>query len=255
MINVVIPVIDNPEEYSKSILSISTDKDVSIIVGVTSELEHSMILPPSIKLKVFKNGSKKEEIINALQSLLSNGKVVVCRRPFTRNEFDKLVSSNAQATYFARKPKSSFVEFFRNILSFMIKFLFGVNFFDGDVSMIAFDADMSSVLQNVGNLSYSTRVDRWRGIEQSTVESERPPVKIESDKAANIRLIIFAILSLLVPVAITVIVAIFAPVTFVIGMILFSICVLGFVGMILILCSLYFNKIVGKRYFEQAQLD
>ncbi len=253
MINIVVPIIDKPEEYSNTLQALSLRDDVRIIVGVREELESKLNLPSSVVLKVYRNQSQKEEIINSLKTYLSNGRVVICRRPFTKKEFDNIVASDAQITYFQGKRKSGIKDFFKNLISSIVKFLFGVNFFDGDISLIGFDEDMGEVLANVNSLSYATRVDRWRGVEHKKVESEKEPVEIEGNKSSNIKLTIFSILSFIVPVIVTIIVAIFAPVGFVVGMLLFCCCLLGVVGSLLMLCTLYFNNRVGKRYFEDAQ--
>lgn len=253
MINVVVPIIDKPQEYSSILQALSLREDVRIIVGVREELEDKLSLPSSAVVKVYKNQSKKEEIINSLKAYLSSGRVVICRRPFNKKEFDSIAQSDGQITYFQSKRKSGFKEFFKNLISNIVKFLFGVNFFDGDISLIGFDEDMGEVLGNVNSLSYATRVDRWRGVEHKKVEAEKEPIEIEGNKQSNIKMIIFSILSFVVPVVVTILVAIFTHVSFVIGMLLFCFCLLGVVGSLLTLCTLYFNNRVGKRYFEDAQ--
>ncbi len=253
MINLVVPIVDKPDEYSSILQAISLRDDVRIIVGVREELEDKLNLPSSTVLKIYKNQSQKEEIINSLKSYLSEGKVVICRRPFTKKELEKIIESDAQITYFQAKRKSGVKEFFKNVISVVIKFLFGINFFDGDISLIAFDQDMGEVLCNVNSLSYATRVDRWRGVEHQKVEAEKEPIAIEGNKKSNIKIIIFSILSFIIPILVTILVAIFAKVGFVVGMLLFCFCLLGTVASLLMLCTLYFNNRVGKRNFADAQ--
>lgn len=254
MINVVVPIIDNVQQYNKAISSICSSEDVRVIAGVVQELESQIHLPKSAKMIVFKTGSKKEEIINSLRSDIANGKVVICRRPFTKDEFERLVQSNAQVTYFASKKTNFFSSFLKTIVGWIAKFLFGVKFFDGDISLIAFDSDMGEVLQNVNSLSYATRVDRWRGIEHSVVQNDLSPVQIEKDKTGLIKTLIWALLAIIIPVVTTVLVAVFVKnIGFVIGMVLFCIMALGFCGSLLLLCVAYFNSIVGKRYFPDAE--
>lgn len=253
MINLVIPIIDKKEEYTKSIQEISSRADLNILVGVSEGLVSELNLPNSAVVKVYKKGSKKEEIINSLKAYLTSGKVVIARRPFTKREFESIVSSDAQITYFESKRKNGFREFCKNIVSSMVKLLFGVDFFDGDISLIGFDEDLGEVLANVNSLSYATRVDRWRGVEHEKVEAENPAIEIEDNKKSNAKLISFSVLSTIIPVIVTVIVAVFAKVSFVIGMLLFCFVLLGVCSTLLMLCTLYFNNRVGKRYFDDAK--
>ncbi len=252
MINIVIPVIDKPEEYTKAIASVFIKQDVNILVGVVESIEDKLQLPASVVVKVYKNGSKKEEIINALKDYLQEGKVIVCRRPFTKKEFDLIANSDADITYFEKPIKNKFKDFCKRAMGKLIKTLFGVKFFDGDVSLIGFGEDMSEVLQNVSSLSYSSRVDRWRGVEHKKVLAEKAPVALESSNIKNVSLIIYSVLCLLVPIAVTVLVAIFTKVSFIIGMLLFCINVFGIVGLVLLVCSYVFIKNVGQRYFPNA---
>ncbi len=253
MINVVIPIIDNAQEYSKSIASIANKEDVSILVGVVESLENNLDLPKTAVVKVFRDGSQKEEIINAMKTYLTEGKVVICRRAFTKKEFDSLIASDAQVVYFEKKHKNKVAALFKKWIGALIKAMFGVKFFDGDISLIAFDESMGEVLANVSSLSYSTRVDRWRGVEQATVIAERPSVKMENNKKGNIKMIVSAILSVIVPVTITILVALLGKVTFLIGMLLFCIDFVGLAGMFLILCMLFFNLQAGQRNFADAE--
>ncbi len=252
MINLVIPVIDKADEYSKIINELSLKEDVRIIVGATLANESKLNLPNSVILKVFKDGSQKEEIINSLKSYLDLGRVVIARRPFTKKEFENIVNSDAQITYFQGKRENGFKEFFKKLVSGFVKVLFGVNFFDGDISLIGFDKDLGEVLNSVNSLSYATRVDRWRGVEQGKVEAENQPIKIEQNKKGNVNLIIFSILATLIPVLTAILVCLFTKVGFIVGMLLFCFVLLGVCSSLFMLCTLYFNKKVGRRNFIDA---
>lgn len=252
MINLVIPVIDKAEEYSKIINEVASKEDVRVIVGVSLSNESKLNLPNSVVLKVFKDGSQKEEIINSLKDYLDLGRVVIARRPFTLKEFENIVKSDAQITYFQGKRQGSVKEFFKKLVSGFVKILFGVNFFDGDISLIGFDQDLGEVLCNVNSLSYATRVDRWRGVEQGKVDAEKEEVRIEQNKKGNANLIIFSILSTLIPVLTTILVSVFTKVGFIVGMLLFCFVLLGVCSSLFMLCTLYFNKKVGRRNFINA---
>ena len=97
----------------------------------------------------------------------------------------------------------------------------GVRLYDGDTSAIYFGEDLATVLAQSNNLSYSSRVDRWRGVEQSSVIVEGEPVKTEVDKKENIKYLLYGLLTLMLGVAVTTVVAIFAKVSVIIGLFLF----------------------------------
>lgn len=252
MINVVIPIIDNLEEYQKSIDNIALRENLNLILGVSEEFIDKINKPNGAVLRIFRKGSKKEEIINSLKSSIVPGRLLVCRRPFTKKEFDNFVNCNAEISYIEKRPKNSLLAWLKTKLGMFIKLMFGVKYFDGDISLIGFDENLCEVLQNVSSLSYSTRVDRYKGVEQQTFKGELGQVKLDLNKMANIRLLIYAILILVIPIVITVLVAVFTKVTFVIGMILFCIDVLGVAGLVILLCSAYLNLCTGSRYFSDA---
>lgn len=252
MINIVIPIVDKLEDYQKSIDAIAK-KEYKIIIGITEELSDKFALPNGAVMRIFANGSKKEEIINSLKRHIGKGKVIIARRPFSAAEIERLATSDAEITYLKSPAKSKFAAWLKNLMGKLIKAMFGVKFFDGDVSLIAFDQSMQEVLSNVNSLSYSSRVDRWRGVTQQQVDADSPPVKLDYSVASRIKLGVAMALCFLLPIITTVLVAVLAKVSFFIGLLLFFLIALGASGGVIIFCSFYLNLLSGNRYFPDGK--
>lgn len=253
MIDVLIPLVDKPQEFIKSIESIAGFSEVNIIVGTTSELAKQYDFDyPNVTMQIFKNGSKREEILNALQKFIMNANVFIARKPFTREEFENFVSADANIVSCERVQGNIATRFFKKLWSKIIRYVFGVKFFMGDTSLMFFNENMGSILDKVNNLSYSTRVSRWRGIKQQTIKTSYPPVKAESDPKSNLMLILFSILSILIAVVVTTLVAIFTKPIVLVIILLVCLCMVCLSVSSFLILTYLFNLMIGKRDFIDA---
>lgn len=258
MINVLIPIVEKPEKYIQILSQLSLRRDVMVFVGTTKSnaLKYDFNMP-NIEVKIFEDGSKKEEILNALQPYLMNGKTVICRRPFSIAEFNSLVSSDASIVFGKKKVKKKINEFFTNIMQMSTSSILGVKTFDGDYSILCFDEDMTQVLSQVENFSYATRVDRWKGVRKEAIDAENNEkdikIKYENNKKNILFLTLVAILAVVLGVVVTTCVAIFAKVTIIIGLLLACLDIICLVTAFFCLFSLYFNLRVGQKNFDRAK--
>ena len=115
-----------------------------------------------------------------------------------------------------------------NITSFIfrlwqtiLKFLLGVRQYNGDTSVIYVGEEISMVMANTGNFSFSTRVNRWRGIEQGTVSVQGENIKPEIDLKSTIIYSIIVFISIAIGVVVTTCVSIFTNVSFMLRFYLF----------------------------------
>ncbi len=248
MINVLVPVTENAEEFWTSVKSICDDVNVQIIIGVKDGIarQYDFNIPNAI-VKEYGDNVTREEMLNDFQSLLLGEGVFIARKPFTKDEFANFTSQKEQIVVCKSKDKNKFVSFVKRIWRNVVKFIFGVKFFEGDPSLIYFNEDLGGVLTNVNNFSYSTRIDRWRATTKTAVESSYPNVKPEQDKALNIKLIIFAILALVIGAVTTTLVCIFAKVTIVIGLLLACLDIICLSISVLLFIALTFNMQVGHK--------
>lgn len=253
MINVLIPVVDNPEKFLNSAKSICSDLNVQIVIGVTESLANVYDFKvPNAIVKVYADGSDREEIINAMQAVLLGEAVFIARKPFTKDEFYRFTSQESQIVVCEQTQKNVIMKFLYGLWCKIVKAVFGVKFFQGDTSLVYFDKNLGNVLTNVSNLSYCTRVDRWRGISQAAIPTREPTSKIKYDKKMALRLLLFAILSIVVGVVVTTVVSIFTKVNIVIGLLLACLDAICLIITFLLLITYCFNMRIGKKNITKA---
>ena len=164
MINVILPVVEEPEKFAEFAQKFS-GPNVKIFVGVrkglsfdlnkenqefatenvqnlqnvetgkTQKMNGRKSAKPkknsmnfNIEVHTFAENSNSEEIINALHSTkMEKGKVLICRRPLTEEEFLKL--TNSQKDIVALKAKhSKFFSALKNLAKKIIKRFFAFTY-------------------------------------------------------------------------------------------------------------------------------
>lgn len=253
MVNVIIPITNNAKRYKKILSSLSRANNVVVLVGVVSNQinELNFLDSENIYIIEFQDGSKMEEIINGLQKYISVGSIMIMRKPISENEFNSFVNNNKDVVT-CRRNLSSFKAILFNFWQKILKTFLGVRLYEGDASVIYFAEDIASVILSSSNLSYNSRVDRWRGIEQGTVVVEGESVKTETDKKANIRNLIISLIAIAVAVSVTTVVSIFARVNLIVGLLLFCLDFIALAIFLILLVITIFNNIVGKKQFGYA---
>ena len=253
MVNVIIPITNNAKRYKKILSSLSRANNVVVLVGVVSNQinELNFLDSENIYIIEFQDSSKMEEIINGLQKYISVGSIMIMRKPISENEFNSFVNNNKDVVT-CRRNLSSFKAILFNFWQKILKTFLGVRLYEGDASVIYFAEDIASVILSSSNLSYNSRVDRWRGIEQGTVVVEGESVKTETDKKANIRNLIISLIAIAVAVSVTTVVSIFARVNLIVGLLLFCLDFIALAIVLILLVITIFNNIVGKKQFGYA---
>lgn len=253
MVNAIIPITNNAKRYKKILSSLSRANNVVVLVGVVSNQinELNFLDSENIYIIEFQDGSKMEEIINGLQKYISVGSIMIMRKPISENEFNSFVNNNKDVVT-CRRNLSSFKAILFNFWQKILKTFLGVRLYEGDASVIYFAEDIASVILSSSNLSYNSRVDRWRGIEQGTVVVEGESVKTETDKKANIRNLIISLIAIAVAVSVTTVVSIFARVNLIVGLLLFCLDFIALAIVLILLVITIFNNIVGKKQFGYA---
>lgn len=253
MVNVVVPITNNAKRYKKILSSLSRANNVVVLVGVVSNQinELNFLDSENIYIIEFQDSSKMEEIINGLQKYISVGSIMIMRKPISENEFNSFVNNNKDVVT-CRRNLSSFKAILFNFWQKILKTFLGVRLYEGDASVIYFAEDIASVILSSSNLSYNSRVDRWRGIEQGTVVVEGESVKTETDKKANIRNLIISLIAIAVAVSVTTVVSIFARVNLIVGLLLFCLDFIALAIVLILLVITIFNNMVGKKLFGYA---
>lgn len=254
MVNIILPVISNFENYANFIKS-SKRKDVTFFVGVTKEGESFFSKSKFVKLYIFENGSAKEEIINSLSSRVGDGKVILMRKLISNDELDSFIKSKTDITVCAVKEKNKLCVFFNNIWKKIIKFIFDFKFFSGDVSVVAISEKLNLVVRNIPNLSYVTRVNRWIGVTESSVETVSKPEKKEYNSIKNLAMLFIWLLLFLGIVAGTVVYFIFIQATFISVFLWACAIMVSLITLFLATVIFVLNIKTGKKYFKKAKLE
>lgn len=254
MINVIIPIVENPKAYTEIITQLSLKRGLQIIVGITETLSKEVDFNFSnVVQTIYKDGSRKEEIINSSQKYLVEGELVIARRPFSLKEFNALFSSPASITFVKGKPTNKITTFFKNLCYSLVKLIFGVRLFEGDSSLIRFDEDLTLVLSQAENFSYSTRIDRWKGVAKQAIDVESlTSTKNEVNKKSSIMLLIYSLLSIATGAVVTTCVLLFARLSIIIGLLIVCLDVLCLMTAFFCLVSLAFNNKIGQKNFGFA---
>lgn len=252
MLNIIFPVIDDFESNANYVKNLKISGN--ILVGVTEAgAKFFKFKKSGIKVKIFKDVSHKEEIINSLQPYLEEGKILILRKQLTSDEISKFFSSKTDITICAKKKRGKIGEFFYRLWEKIIRVLFDLTFFDGDISAISFSEKLSSVVQNIPNLSSVSRVNRWKGVSVGTVTTTSKPAKKEYSKIKNnIMLIGWTTLFLGVIASITVY-YIFKPVSFLSVLLWLAGFLVAGLGVIIAIAVYFLTIKSGKRYFSKAE--
>ncbi len=253
MINILIPITQNAKGYKKIIADLSSNEEAEIFIGVISSQKNALQYPNRDNIHVieYDNSAKREEIINSMQKYIQVGELFIIRKPITYNEFKDFLKNDRDIVV-CKTNLSPIKKFFFMIWQKILRLCLGVRLYDGDTSAIYFGEDLAAVLAQSNNLSYSSRVDRWRGVDQGSVIVEGEPVKTEVDKKENIKYLLFGLLALILGAAVTTVVAIFARVNVIIGLFLFCLDAICLAVFLLLLVVIIFNTVVGKKKFSSA---
>lgn len=253
MINILIPITQNAKGYKKIIADLSSNEEAEIFIGVISSQKNALQYPNRDNIHVieYDNAAKREEIINSMQKYIQVGELFIIRKPITYNEFKDFLKNDRDIVV-CKTNLSPIKKFFFMIWQKILRLCLGVRLYDGDTSAIYFGEDLAAVLAQSNNLSYSSRVDRWRGVDQGSVIVEGEPVKTEVDKKENIKYLLFGLLALILGAAVTTVVAIFARVNVIIGLFLFCLDAICLAVFLLLLVVIIFNTVVGKKKFSSA---
>ena len=255
MVNFLIAITDNAKSFREMIFSLVGNDEFKISVGIRKSIRKDLELTENENLEIFEfaDNAKREEIVNALSLNLEAGEVIVARKPLTAEELNQFLQSKADITV-CKENRGKVKNFFHSLCQKILKLCLGVRVYDGDSSVIKFNENIGAVLIQTNDVSYATRVDRWKGLTTESVDVKSQPVKPEIDKKAITKCSIWAGLSLIVAVLTTVLVCIFTKVGIIAGMLLFCLDAICLAVILLMLVMIGFNVSVGKKHNDRAEV-
>ena len=253
MNNIIIPIVN--EQMLPFVEIAKKEKDTKVIIGIIKSLSSKFkkMKGDNFALKIFEDGSKIEEIINALQDELDEGKVVICRKAISKEELSKFIQSKDDINI-CKEKRNKFQDFFFKIWQKFMNFLFGFVFFDGDISVISFDPRLFDVLINAENLSYISRVNKWKGVNVVALEVAGESIKKEYNKT-KVNLMFYGWIALfLAVVASAVVYFYFVRGTFLNGLLYACAILLALTGMIVAIAIFNLHLRIGQRVFNKAKV-
>ena len=255
MINVIIPVVEDVQKYQKMIAQLLVYSDVNIIVGLTENIDKSFIKEDGVKYLVFKDNTNKEQMINSLSMFVLSGKILILRQTLGQKDLEKFIFSNQSILLAKEKSRNKFVDFFVMLWRLIVHMFFGVGFYQGNTSVIMFSQDLSEVLLQIGNLSYNSRVNRWRGVVESSANvSLSKTDKYPVDKKQNLIYILSSSTLFAVAILFTVLLCLFVNINFILGLLIVCVDIICAFVAIILLMMLAFNNKVGKKNVGEGEL-
>ncbi len=255
MTNLIIPINANVEDYISGINKIALNGNAQIYVGITKSLRDKLdINMPNVDITVFEDGSNKEGMINSMQNFLTAGKLIVCRRPISFEEFSQFEKSRSQITYCKESPCNKIVGWIRQLWQIVAKAVFGVKTYQGDHSLICFNEDMCELLSEAENFSFSTRVDRWKGVTQNVIEAKAAPAKAELNRKNTAMLSLAIAVPIVLAVVLTTCLALMTKVSVIGGLFLACFDALCLGAAFFSTLILIFNMKIGQKNFNKAKM-
>ncbi len=191
MINIIIPVVENAQDFANFIES-KNDKEYKFFVGIKESLAGDFVVKTkNVEIHKYKDISKTEEIINSLHSCkLKEGKILILRRVPTEEEFNQLTKSEKDVvTLKARKSK--FVVAWKNFMARIIRKMFSFNYFE-DISAVCYGKNLFQLLSVCPNLSMASRINKFVGLDVEEIETDVPSVKKDYTRWRTILLFVLA---------------------------------------------------------------
>lgn len=254
MINVVVPITGNAKDFYSILERLGNISTANVLVGICEseygDLKLHLRAYENISVFMYADGTHREQMVNALQYNIEEGSVMVMRKPITMEEFNRFISQKKDVVTCERgmgKIKSFLFMIWQKIL----KLILGVRLYEGDSSVIYFSEEVSAVLAQSSNLSYSSRADRWRGISQGTVATKGKPVKTPKNKKRDFYYILCCVLALVLASAITTVVCLFAKMSIIVGLLVACLDIIAFAIVCVVCVMIAFNNVVGRRRFER----
>lgn len=254
MNQIILPVISDFEQTAQWLKQTKL-KNTTYYVGVTAEGKDFFKKSKFVKVFVYANGSAKEEIINSLSQELDSGKIVILRKLITKEELEKFLASETDVTVCASKKRNKFVNFFYKIWEKMVKMLFDFKFFDGDISVVAIGDRLSPVAKYISNLSHATRINRWKGVSVSSVETASLPAKKEYNHVGAAFMLVGWLMLFLAVVASTAVYYLFMPVSFLSVFLWMCALIVSLLCFYLSILIFVLYKKTGKRMFKTAKRE
>ena len=255
--NIIIPILDkNKEKFKALIGKLADEDDIKIFVGIeeknqniVEEFEESENIFPSY----FANNTSAESMINFMQKFIRSGATVIVRKPISVEDLNKFFSCQEEVAT-CHKTRSKFKNFIFGIWQVLLRCFLGIKEYEGDTSVVYLNEEISAVVAQSGNLSFSSRANRWKGIDQTTIGVKCDSIKYEIDKKIVVKFSLIASLAILLAIITTLAICLTVNVSIIIGLLIICLDVICFAIAFLTMVILIFNLRVGQKNIAEAEV-
>lgn len=258
MINLIIPILDeNKDKYKSLLTKLDGYEDLNVFIGTQEkniEFFKEYQESDNIMITAYADDSSREGMINSLQKFIGGGSIIILRRPITLEELEKFMNCRRDLAT-CRVERGKIKGFLFNIWQSLLKLLLGVRQYEGDTSVVYLSEDIATVVNESGNLSFSSRVNRWRGVQQSTVEVNGQPVKNEVDNKSIVKFSIIAAISIIIGLVVTLAVCLTTEVGVIAGLLIVCLDVICLAVAFLSAVIAIFNKRVGAKIIKDVKIS
>ena len=255
MSNILIPIKDkNLENFKSLLLELAEKEELAVFVGVEEKnLEKLGGFEDcqNIQIISYQDGSNAEEMINDLHKYAGADSLLILRRPITIEEISKFLNCKLQVAT-CKVNRSKFKNAMFTFWQVILKTFLGIKEYEGDTSAIFLSEEISTVAYQSGNLSYSSRANRWRGIIQETIPVKGEPEKKEIDKKSVLKYSLIASWVLLFAIAVTTAVCLTVNVGVIVGLLLVCLDIICVAISFLTIIMAIFNTRVGSKKIGTA---
>lgn len=256
MINIVVPITDKNKDKFESLLSrLDGQEDIEVFVGLeqkNSEIARLFEESDNIYLSQFEDGTKIEPMINSMQKFIKGGARIVLRKPISLDELNKFITCKHDLAT-CTITRSKFKTFIFNFWQAILRLCLGVKEYEGDTSVVYLSEDISAVVSESENLSFATRANRWRGVEQTTIEVKDKPVEKEINKKTITKYSIIAGLSLLLGIIVTTVLCLTIDISVLVGLLIVCLDLICLAITVLTTIITIFNARVGLKKVQEAK--
>ena len=253
MENIIIPIVS--EEMISFANETAKRNNTRVLIGVVESLSKQIRTPKKFdgEIKIFADNTKKESMINSLCCCADEGKILICRKSVSEEEIQKFFASKTDITVCEEKH-NKFKNFFYKVWQYIIKLLFGFNFFDGDISIVCFSEKLYPVVSSLSNISFQTRVNRWKYVSVSQVATKGPVAVKEYNKTRTIATFLSWVFLFLATIVSTIVFYLYFNAKFITCLLFACAILLSLVGVIISGAIFNLNVRVGQKNFDKAKV-
>ena len=187
-----------------------------------------------------------------MQGYLTDGEILILRQPISIPDINKMISQKKDVVV-CQKERKKIGKFFLVIWQKILKLLLGITLYDGNNANIYFGEELSPVLRETNNLSFATRIDRWKGIEKGKAEVVCDNEKYYVDKKSVLLNMSYILICILAATLVTTFVCVFTNVSVIIGLLLFCLDAICFAITVMMIITTILNFQVGSQKVPNIQ--